>query len=139
MTLLEIRNQIVSCFIEKDTFVIPDDLKKIEVSDYQKSTKLELVQLALSELKEAKFCQAILSLDKEKAVYVLSEPIYSGGQQVMISMPTANAVAETVNTYAESLSDERFICNKMAVTDRDIQFLCIIINNLLQSQLEKDG
>lgn len=134
MTLLEIRNQIVGLFVQRDTFIIPDHLDQIQVSESQKGVKLELVKLALADLKESKFCQAILSENGEQAIYTLSSPIYSDGQDIRISMPTANAVAEIVNSYAEQLGDDSMICDKMSIQDQDIQFLCLIIGNLLEAQ-----
>jgi len=139
MTLLEIRNQIVAHFIDCDTFVIPTDLKKVLVSKPQEHIKLELVKLAMSELKESNFCQAILGVDGDKAIYVLSNPIFSEGQNVKISMITANAVAEIVNAYSGELEDGSIMTNKMSIQDKDIQFLCIVINNLLQNQSLSDG
>jgi ERCC4-type nuclease len=136
MTNTEIQNQLVGFFLKNDTFKIPEDYKKIKVSKNQEDIKEALVKNALNELVLTKFLHLIRKEDENKTVaYILNYPLGFEGQEVKISMQTAEALGELLNQYKEALNlKDQAPTDKLNINDFDIQQLVVICAQLLNNQ-----
>lgn len=137
MTIIELQNQIHSHFLLNDTFVFPDDVKKIKVDKHQIQAKENIVLSVLKIFEEAKM---VLSskIDDKTIHFTVYTPIGSDGQEVKISQVTAELVAEIVNQYRSANQISGGLVDKLNITDRDIQTLGIICTELMKSLDTKD-
>lgn len=133
MTLVEIQNQIVTQFMKADTFSIPVDLKYIKVSKNQESIKEDIVRTVCLNLCEKGLCEVIISLD-DKVSFVLTSPLGSEGQDIQISLYTAELLSQIINQYREALGQSEGFVDKLNITEVDIQNLCVICAQLLNNQ-----
>lgn len=129
MKLLEIRNQIIDFFQCKDTF-LPEDLGKIKVPGEQEPVKKNLVEAAMNLLEEVKMVKSFRINDKEIG-YVLEQSFGSDGQEVKIGLGTASIVSEIINSCRQANKIDGYVCNRMNITEEDIQSLCVICFGLL--------
>lgn len=132
MTIIEIQNQIHSVFLKTDTFVFPDDVKKITVDKHQISSREGLVQKVLSIFEEKKMLISYPGSDG-KTNYTLFAPLGSEGQEVAVSQSTAELLSEIVNQYRRANNIEGGMVDKLNISERDIQSVCLICTQLLNS------
>jgi hypothetical protein len=132
MTIIEIQNQIHSLFLKTDTFIFPDDVKKINVDKHQICAKSDLIKKILHLFEEKKM---LLSYDigDGKTSYTLFAPLGSEGQEIAISQQTSELVAEIINQYRRANNIEAGLADKLNLGDRDIQSICLICSQLLNS------
>lgn len=123
VTILDIKNHLYAHFLGATTFSLRDDLKTVQLGKvYDKGGELAahkagLVKAALEEMEKAGLVHC---LDPEAGVYVLTQPLTSLHQQVVVSPVTANLVAEVFNTFARETGQTEYIANKLAISDIDI-------------------
>jgi hypothetical protein len=132
MTLIEVRNQIFTHFLKTDTFVFPDDLRKIKVGKNQESFKNELITSVLVDMQEDGLCNEIS--DQTTGVpkaFVMAGPLGQNGQDVPISNKTAELIAEIINQYLASKGQEEGVVDKLNINEQDIQNLAIITAQVL--------
>ena len=138
MTLIEVRNQIVTHYLKNDTFFIPEDLKKIKVGKNQDVHKEKIVVAVLQDLAKDDICREIVDAATKNAVaYIITVPFNQNGQQVDISPQTAELVAEIVNQYNQSLENDQDPTDKLNINEFDIQQLALITAQLLNN-LDQD-
>lgn len=126
MTLLEIRNQLVGHFCQKDTF-IADDFDKIKVSKDLGSNREMLVTAALGDLIEIGMIKHV-----DSGLWILCGPINAAGSDVHLSMHTCNEIADAINTNLAS----KGIDNKVDVLNiQEIHVVALIeiINELIST------
>lgn len=130
MTLVEIKNQLVGHFLKEDTFSLKDHLKTIKVGKGQDKNKEGMVFGVLMKLEEEGLIMG--SQNEENISFTLFRPLGSEGHQVMVSTGTANMIADIVNDYREAIGISGGVCDKLDITDLDLQNLCYINAQLMQ-------
>lgn len=135
MTIVDIRNQIISHFFTSDTFSLKFDISKITVGKNQEDCKDSLVYQVMRGLEQ----QGALSIvsDVTDTIFVLNDSFSNSTQDLRISGMVANAIGEAINQYREAMGDEEHACNKLSITERDILNLCIICGDLLESDFQE--
>ncbi len=131
MTLLDIRNQIISCLLAKDTFSLEDDLAGVQMKlkdEGSNDLSKDLVKTALAELEEIGMVRRI----EDREMWILSGPLNVGGQDVHISMELANGIAEVVNSFLKANGEENNLSDPLAIHSGDLQFLLKIIGDLME-------
>lgn len=140
MTVIEIQNQIHQTLMKGDTYIYPDDNKKIRVSKTQLEARDAIIAAVLKLFEEKKM---LLSYPVgEKVFYTLYAPLGSEGQEISISQTTAELLAEIVNQYRASLKIEGGQVDKLRITDQDVQSICLVCTSLLaamDTSEEKDA
>jgi len=138
MTLANIRTQLLSHFLESDTF-FSKDLEKIKVNKELEDSKKSMVQEALKDLEANKIVKKLTSSNLEDGdVWILESKLDAHGQQVYLSLPISSAISETINTFIEAnkLGEEK--SNPLNLSERDIGALLGIINELLEDSDEEN-
>lgn len=134
MTLIEIKNQLITFFLKTDTFISPKDLKSIKVSKNQEFIKNELVSSVLDDMeKDGMIKKIIPNVASTEYSYSATNilPFSMLGQTIEIGSQTAELVAEIVNQYNESTGNKSEVVDKLNITEMDIQKLGIITAQLL--------
>ena len=141
MTLLEIKNLLISHFISSATFNIEDDLESIKLSDDEKggdfvNHKGEIVKFALKELEKAG-----LVAEVSPGIFVLQQPLTNLPQSVVISPFTALMIADLVNQWMKISGEQKktgYVVNKMQITNQDIVKLCSICHTIFSSDEQEE-
>ena len=146
VTILDIKNHLYAHFLGATMFSLRDDLKTIQLGKiYEKggdlaAHKVGLVKAALEEMEKAGLVHC---LDREVGVYVLTQPLASQYQQVVVSPVTANMVAEVFNTFARETGQTDYLANKLAISDIDISTVArvaiMLHDRLLDIEEEAEG
>jgi hypothetical protein len=128
MTLLDIRNQIISKLCTKNVLSTAD-FDDIQVVKELEDAKEELVRAALAEIEATTLIKRIGGSMGD--MWILTHPLNSSGHQVGISMNVADAIAEVINSFlkAHELDEDR--CDSLNITERDIVQLLNIVSFLL--------
>lgn len=127
MTLLDIRNQIISIFCQKDVFV-ESDFASINVPTEHEAEKASFVLATLDELEENGLVRRA-----SPTTWILTTPLNVQGQEVHISMNTGNAIAATVNTYLDANGHKGPRVDVLNISEGAIFALVQIIDDLLES------
>ena len=135
MTILDVKNQLVTHFLKHDTF----DLTKhaFEVT-YDKETadfREELTREALSQLETQGFAKKLSREGKD--IWVLLQPIGSYVQQVSISPIIADMMASIVNFHNE-LDEIDYVVDKTKVDEGVIARLLNIISEYDDMMMEQE-
>jgi len=130
VTLLDIKNHLYAHFLVKSTFSLKEDLGEIRLGaaydDAAKGgvlvgQKEPLFRAALGDMERAGL---ILCLDQVAGLYVLTQPLTSLPQSVLVAPLTAHLVAELINGMGERTGflngGGQYVTNKFAITDGDI-------------------
>ncbi len=128
MTLVDIKNALFSHFLTETTFNLKEDISSIQLDtsgldEAFLTHKETLFAAALDDY--VKSGVLILVAD---GLYLLTQPINTFNQSVVLSPIAAEMVADLVNIFAE---DEGYTANKMALTSDDISTLCHFCHALL--------
>lgn len=143
MTLVDIKNALLSHFVSSSTFDVIQDTATFkidpkEVGDDFVSNLPAIVTVALEDLVRL----GILARARE-GLYVLVQPLTQINQTIVLSPFTALMLADMVNGWAEKTGEMKetgYVVNKLAITDRDVNALCQICGILLSQndELEED-
>lgn len=127
MTLLPIRNQLFSLFLEQDTFSL-DDFPKIKISKELEGNREALIRVAMSEMVEMG-----VSKPAGNDFWILSNPVSGAGQSVQLSMRISDAIAGTIETFLDANEVEFEEIDKFNLHEGHIWQLLGIINDLTES------
>ncbi len=123
MTLLDIKNALYLHFLQKTSFCVNDDSAAITlggVYDDPKGKyaqhKPSLLRAALDDMAKQGVC---LCVDAETGLYVLTQPIGSYSQTVVLSSYTANLIGDAFNLFARE-TGQPIVANKLAISDTEI-------------------
>lgn len=136
MTLVEVRNQVITVLLKNNMFIMQNDLKAIKVPKVLSEIKQSLVESSFELLQEAGYVKKINS---EKGLYwILEKDIASKEQSVVITPYTAEAVANVINQYREAMNIKNGEANKLSITEDDLQSLIVICSTLLNNVEKKE-
>lgn len=121
MTLLDIKNHLYAHFLSHASFSLTEDTLALGGAYDTPKGKLAtykepLLRAALGDMEKAGL---VLNVDVARGVWVLTQPIGSAVQQVLISPYTAQLVGDAFNLFARGAAMS-VSANKLAITDADI-------------------
>lgn len=131
ITLLDIKNVLYMHFLARSTFSVQDDegLLGLGKAYDEKDGKMAqykgaLIKQALDDMVKGGF---LLELDKVKGVYMLTQPLGTFNQSVVISPYTANLVADAFNFFARQTGPSPYVANKLAITDTEVMAIAQLV------------
>lgn len=139
MTLLHVKNLLLSHFLNNDTFCLGADLALIDLKDDDNEELAphgeSLVRLALEDFRVAGILKLV---DEKTSLYILTQPIASYPQQVTVSPMCAEMLADSINAFAKGADIKGVLCNKLALVEQDIMNLIQFFHIVLESEEEPD-
>lgn len=138
MTLVHVKNLLLSHLLQNNTFSIRDDSAIIDFDKDQDIEELEpfrekIIRLAVKELEVVGILRLV---DEESELYILSQPVNSFVQQISISPLCAEMLSDTVNAYVKGTNIENIVCNKLAITEQDIMALIHVFHMMLDDMAD---
>lgn len=143
MTLIDIKNALLSHFISYSVFDLKEDLRRIKTdpSDTGFTANLEAITLyGLQELVKINIIAQVTT-----TAFVLIQPVTQLSQTVVVDPFTALMLADLVNGWTETSGEQKetgYVVNKLGITNKDIYALCQITATLLSSDdepMDRDG
>jgi len=144
MTLVDIKNSLLSHFLNSSTFNLESDLNSIKVNrkedgDELVDNKVEVIRYALDDLVRLGLVAKV-----KDGLYVLVSPLNQMNQTVVINPVTAMMICDMVNSWTTDTGEMKetgYVVNKLAITDRDIAALCHICHVMLSNDMDdmEDG
>ena len=128
MTILAVKNQLVTYFLSNDTFEFGKNQLDIEFDKPSIDFREDLTRLALAELEISGIVKKITH-PAEREIWVLVQPIHSFIQNVQVGPLVSSIIADTINHYNE-LQGIDMECNKTHIEEQDILRLIGIIQML---------
>ncbi len=140
-TLTDIRNQIVRHLLDQSTFLFPRDLDKIKLPEELSGEKESIIIAAMKNLENTKIVEQVNNKETGKMVgWILQNPLESYPQTVTISGGLAGEIADLLNTFVESQSDDgekKNICDRFNLTEDDIGALLAIMHDMMEDIMEE--
>lgn len=133
MTLLHVKNQIVSRLCNRDTFG-SNDFSGINVTKDLVDQKDGLIRAALEELEDSGLIKAA-----GQDFWILSMPLQAAGADVRISMPVCNEIAKTINTFFQAKKIEADAVDAMNIQEGHIVALLDILNDVISTDVEQEN
>ena len=134
MNLSTIKLQIIKHFFNKQYFNIEEHIDKIEIPSSLKDSSKDIVLLALKSLEDDGFIKGVKENDTNLVkVWIMINDISTHGQNVYITLPLCNLIADTINAFIQvnELNEEPI--NPLAISERAVAILVSIINDLLET------
>lgn len=138
MTVIDATRNLLKFFSENDVFKIKEDLKKVVTITLDETLDLDIVLLALTELAERGIVKPLVLFGQKTFLpygYVLTKPLVEYSQSLELCFENLSSIAETVNSFCDSLNLEKGRVNPLNVREEDIASLLIIIQTL-QNQIQ---
>jgi hypothetical protein len=132
MTIVEIKNQLISHFYEQTVFDMETDGPKINLSEDLEGSRREVIATVLAELAARGMVVKVESPDK--SVWILTQSFDSFSQQVVIGAACAEAIAETINDFRDANEIPGDLADKTKISETDIMNLVNIIYVLLDNE-----
>lgn len=132
MTLLNVRNQILGLFTDRDTLTTAD-FAAIKLTEELEPHREAIVRTVLQDLSESGMIRDLKAPGQDLAsAWVLTCALGSAGQQVGISLELAASIAEEVNAYrdANDLTEEWPETDALAINENSVLMLLDIIGDL---------
>lgn len=124
MTLLEIRGQIIGALCISGIFTT-DNFIEVKVPKELSDHHDGIIRAALSQLE-----MVGLVAKAGDNLWVLSEPLASGGQEVHLSLPICNEIANVINTGLRARDIEEQV-DPLNIHEGHIATLLSVIDELL--------
>lgn len=145
MTLVDIKNSLLSHFLSCPTFAIPDDLELVKIDIKEGGPdfiehKEAIVRYGLDELVKIGIL-APVKVGPKSSLYILSQPLNQLNQTTVVTPITALMLADLVNGFTKQTGEQSetgYVVNKLAVTDYDIATLCRICHTMLSTDRMDD-
>lgn len=138
MTILTIKNQLLTHFMSHDTFDFSRHALELEFDKELAGFREQMVTAACEELEKMGLVKKMLANDSAKEIWVLVQPLAAFQQQVIISPITANMVALTVNHHNE-MDEIEGRCDMTKIDEADILRLVQIVGDLEEFMAEVMG
>lgn len=134
MTLLQIRNALVSHLSEHDT-VTPEDFGSIELPNDLQDHREALIRTVLADLCEAGMLRALGPAGEPATMWVLTSPLGAAGQEVGLSLPTCAAIADEINAYKDTFDrDDWPTADALSLGEPQILMLLTIIGHIRSNE-----
>lgn len=128
MTILTVKNQLVTHFLQHDTFDFSRHALDIEFDKEVVGFREEMVHAACVELEQLGLIKKVVSDSREKQIWVLVQPLVAAQQSVVLGPLVSEIIGNVINHYNEIEElDER--CDKTKISELDILRLVQIIQN----------
>jgi hypothetical protein len=132
MTLLNITTQLVGIFCQEH-LLSSEGFNAVKVEPQHEDIRKELIMASLDEL----CTTGIIKRLGEKEVWILTMPPGSQGQEVQMSLPTANWIAETINDFATANKLDMDPVSPLGIHEGHIQTILEILHDLLSEDSEE--
>lgn len=138
MTIVDVKNALFTHLFTSPTFSVADDVATLGLDDKALGETLVkhkdgLIRAALADMAEAGILAPV-----SDGVYVLTQPLNTFNQQVVMSPLAAEMVADFVNEWHQGMDGPPYTANKMAITTYDIETLCHYLHFLLDEDTHPD-
>ena len=130
MTIVEIKNQIITHFGDKNSFNIETDGGKIELSEDLASFRADVIKAVMTDLEGVGMIKRIATTQD---LWVLTQSFGSFSQNVTISAGVGEVIADQINWFREGNDITDDVCDKTNITESDLLMLCNIIVSILEN------
>lgn len=129
MTIVDIKNQLISHLFDNDSFDLAQDGPKLTLSDDLEPVRPEVIASVLGELEDMKMVKKVAFGARD--VWLLTQPFDSFSQTMVLSAAASEIIAETINSFRDANEIEADICDKTKISEADIINLVNICHVLL--------
>lgn len=137
MTILDIKNQLVTHFFNSDVFAIGgQEASTIKFSDDLAPFRDQALRAALLELELAGIVKKLGNPDGD--AWVLHQSFGSVPQTVVISPQCAEWLGNTINGFREAHDLDEDACDKTRITENDIVNLLSILHQVMEYEAESE-
>lgn len=134
MTILGVKNQLITHFLQKDTFEFKKhDLISVQFDKETADFREELTELALADLEQLNIVRKVVNDDR--TMWVLIQPIHSFQQQVTVGPLVAEVMANTIN-FVNEMEHVDLLCDKTKIDEGDILRLVKIVEDFIEDNDE---
>jgi hypothetical protein len=137
MTLVEIRNQVITVLLKNNMFIMNTDSKSIKVPKALSAIKELLIESSFELLQNAEYVKKFKS--EENLYWILEKDIANSKQEVQVSPYTSEAIANIINQYREAMNIKHGECNKLKIVEDDLQSMVVICSTLLNNVESKES
>lgn len=131
MTIIEIKNQVISHFFDNDSFDMEVDGPKITLSEDIEGARVEVLTSVLSELETLGMIKKVAWA--AKSIWLLTQPFDSFNQSITLSAGAAELIADTINSFRDANEISGDICDKTKISEPDIMNIINICHVLLDT------
>ncbi len=131
MTITTIRNQAINILLKNEVFILSSDGKSLKFPKSLLSIKDKVIEKSFDLLEQTGYVTKIVTSDDIH--WILEEDLTLKEQMIPITPYTANGIANLINQYREAMEIKTGECDKMKITELDIQSIIIICGSLLNS------
>jgi hypothetical protein len=137
MSIIEIKNQLISHFYDNDSFTVsPDspDIQKIQLDDNLSHVKDDIIASVLSELETMGMIKKVSA-----QVWLLTQSFDTFNQSVILSANSSEIIADTINSFRDANEISGDVCDKTKIVEADIMNLVNICHALLEESHHEDS
>ena len=130
MSIIEIKNQLISHFYDNDSFTVSEDspdLQKIQLDDNLNYIKGDVVSSVLLELETMGMVKKVSA-----GVWLLTQSFDTFSQSVILSANSSEIIADTINSFRDANEITGDVCDKTKIVESDIMNLVNICHVLLE-------
>ncbi len=141
MTLLQVKNQLITLFFSQDSFEFKRDQLKVEFDKDSADFREPLLREALTDLEKLGIVKKMVvgeEPDLKRESWILAQPLFTFNQSVTVSSLAASVVADTINQIAD-IFELNLSCDKTQLTEQDLLKLCAIIDHLMDGEDDEPG
>lgn len=131
MTIIEIKNQIISHFFDSDSFDMEVDGPKIALPEDMEPAREEILSSVLAEVESTGMIKKVAR--GVKSIWLMTQPFDSFSQSVVLSAGLCELLADTINSFREANEISADLCDKTKIGEADISNLISICHVLLDS------
>lgn len=129
MTLLNVTTQIIGFLCQENIFT-EDNFISIKVEPKYEDIKDDLIKTALEDL----ISNGVVKKIGDKNQWIMIYPPGAQGQEVSLSLPTCNWIAETINTFSKANNLEIEHVNPLNINEIHINTILEIIQDLISDE-----
>lgn len=137
MSIIEIKNQLISHFYENDSFDMSTDAEKINLDDNLISVREEVISSVLNELEIMGMIKKVAWMTK--SIWLLTQSFETFNQSVILNATSSEIIADTINSFRHANEISGDTCDKTKISETDILNLVNICHLFLEKETENDN
>lgn len=130
MTIVDVKNQLISHFLTR-TYFAPADYSTLKIAADLEEHRDSLIRAAFGELEKADMVKGLIEGDGTMS-WILTRPFSDFIQEVPISPQAAELVANTVNQFIAANDLDWPMVDKMDMEEADLIALVQVVRELLE-------
>jgi hypothetical protein len=134
MTIIDAKVLLFNYFSKNDVLNLEESFKIIIPISISEPIDRSILRAALKEMEESKLIKDIATVMGIRDIWVLTAPLNSYSQTLVLNYPTLAALTAIMSQIAEQLKNPSLVVDPLNLKEIDLQNLLVVVDSLIKNK-----